>query len=86
MLHEAIQINTCTHVAALDFRKNSLSAYGLGFEELRLGILRDGYDDLPEPWTGSHFVANNVKRLVDLADQWLLKDQDSGLQISRTIR
>ncbi|KAL5584971.1 hypothetical protein FOVSG1_014360 [Fusarium oxysporum f. sp. vasinfectum] len=78
MLYEAIQVNTCTHVAALDFRKNNLSAYGLGFEELRLGILRDGYDDLPEPWTGSHYVANNIKRLVDLADQWLLKDHEAG--------
>ncbi|KAJ3519236.1 hypothetical protein NM208_g14203 [Fusarium decemcellulare] len=73
MIHEAIQVNTCTHVAALDFRKNNLSFYGLGFEELRMGILRDRYDDLPEPWTGCHYVANNVKRLVDLSDQWVLK-------------
>ncbi|KAF4972360.1 hypothetical protein FZEAL_9609 [Fusarium zealandicum] len=73
MIYEAIQVNTSTHVAALEFRKNNLSFYGLGFEELRMGILRDGYDDLPEPWTGCHYVANNVKRLVDLSDQWVLK-------------
>ncbi|KAF4966854.1 hypothetical protein FSARC_5511 [Fusarium sarcochroum] len=76
MIYEAIQVNTCTHVAALDFRKNNLSSYGLGFEELRMGILRDGYDDLPEPWTGCHYVANNAKRLVDLADQWVQKHLD----------
>ncbi|KAJ4157189.1 hypothetical protein NW754_008834 [Fusarium falciforme] len=73
MIYEAIQVNTCTHVAALDFRKNNLSFYGLGFEELRMGILRDGYEDLPEPWTGCHYVANNLKRLVDLSDQWVMK-------------
>ncbi|KAF4446938.1 hypothetical protein F53441_9484 [Fusarium austroafricanum] len=78
MIYEAIQVNTCTHVAALDFRKNNLSSYGLGFEELRLGILRDGYEDLPEPWTGSQYVANNAKRLVDLSDQWVLKNHDAG--------
>ncbi|KAJ4265424.1 hypothetical protein NW762_004712 [Fusarium torreyae] len=77
MIYEAIQVNTCTHVAALDFRKNNLSSYGLGFEELRMGILRDGYDDLPEPWTGCHYVANNAKRLVDLADQWVEKHLDA---------
>ncbi|KAH7149505.1 Nup133 N terminal like-domain-containing protein [Dactylonectria estremocensis] len=75
MIHEAIQVNICTHVAALDFRKNNLSVYGLGYEELRMGILRDGYEDLPEPWTGCHYVANNVKRLVDLSDQWVLQNQ-----------
>ncbi|RGP64052.1 hypothetical protein FLONG3_9674 [Fusarium longipes] len=76
MIYEAIQVYNCTYTAAHDFRKNSLSSYGLGFEELRLGILRDGYEDLPEPWTGSQYVANNAKRLVDLSDQWVLKNHD----------
>ncbi|KAL3608157.1 hypothetical protein FPOAC2_03150 [Fusarium poae] len=78
MIYEAIQVYNCTYTASHDFRKNSLSSYGLGFEELRLGILRDGYDDLPEPWTGSQYVANNAKRLVDLSDQWVLKNHDAG--------
>ncbi|RBR13820.1 uncharacterized protein FIESC28_08027 [Fusarium coffeatum] len=78
MIYEAIQVYNCTFTAAHDFRKNSLSSYGLGFEELRLGILRDGYEDLPEPWTGSQYVANNAKRLVDLSDQWVLKNHDAG--------
>lgn len=73
MIHEAIQVNISTHVAALEFRKNNLNFYGLGYEELRMGILRDGYEELPEPWTGCHYVANNVKRLVDLSDQWVLE-------------
>lgn len=73
MLHEATQINITTHSIALGFRKNNLAYYGLGEEQLRMGILREGYEDLPEPWTGCHYVANNIKRLVDLADQWILK-------------
>ncbi|KAL6856483.1 Non-repetitive/WGA-negative nucleoporin C-terminal domain-containing protein [Trichoderma novae-zelandiae] len=73
MIYEAIQINICALLGALDFRKTNLAFYGLGDEKLRLGILRDGYEGLPEPWTGCHYVANNISRLVELSDQWYLK-------------
>lgn len=75
MIHEAIQINTVTHSGALEFRRNNLSFYGLGQDKLRLGILVDGYEGLPEPWTACHYIANNIKRLVDLSDQWYKKHQ-----------
>ncbi|KAL7948910.1 Non-repetitive/WGA-negative nucleoporin C-terminal domain-containing protein [Trichoderma barbatum] len=73
MISEALQINVCALLGALDFRKSNLAFYGLGDEKLRMGILRDGYDGLPEPWTGCHYVANNVARLVELSDQWYQK-------------
>lgn len=73
MMHEAIQINIAAHKGALDFRQTNLAFYGLSQEKLKLGILRDGYDGLPEPWTGSFFIANNLKRLVDLSDNWINK-------------
>jgi nuclear pore complex protein Nup133 len=75
MIYEAIEINTATHIGALGFRRDNLSFYGLGQEKLRLGILLDGYEDLPEPWTGCHYIANNIKRLVDLSEQWYKKHQ-----------
>lgn len=81
MIYEAIQVNICTHAGALDFRKNNLLFYGLGDEKLRMGILRDSYEGLPEPWTGCHYVANNVARLVELSDQWYhkwSKDEKEG--------
>ncbi|PHH84997.1 hypothetical protein CDD83_1065 [Cordyceps sp. RAO-2017] len=71
MLHEAMHINISAHSGAHDFRRSNLSFYGLGQEQLRMGILRDGYEDLPEPWTGNPFLANNSKRLTDLCEQWL---------------
>lgn len=73
LIHEAMQINIDTHVGAMEFRKSNLSFYGLGNEKLRMGILKDGYEGLPEPWTGSQYVANNAKRLVDLSEQWYKK-------------
>ncbi|RFU72478.1 hypothetical protein TARUN_9787 [Trichoderma arundinaceum] len=73
MISEAIQVNICALLGALDFRRSNLAFYGLGDEKLRMGILRDGYDGLPEPWTGCHYVANNIARLVELSDQWYQK-------------
>ncbi|KAL7936644.1 Non-repetitive/WGA-negative nucleoporin C-terminal domain-containing protein [Trichoderma chlorosporum] len=73
MISEALQINISALLGALDFRRSNLAFYGLGDEKLRMGILRDGYDGLPEPWTGCHYVANNVARLVELSDQWYQK-------------
>ncbi|EQL03767.1 nuclear pore complex subunit [Ophiocordyceps sinensis CO18] len=83
-LHEAMHVNIITHTGALDFRKNNLALYGLGQEQLRMGILRDGYEGLPEPWTGCMYVANNAKRLADLCGQWFnkydqLRKSDPGL-------
>lgn len=75
MINEAIQVNVATHFGALEFRKENLAAYGLENEKLRLGILREAYEGMPEPWTGCHYIANNVKRLLDLSDQWYKKHQ-----------
>ncbi|ODA80310.1 hypothetical protein RJ55_03268 [Drechmeria coniospora] len=75
LMSEAIQINVNTHQGAHDFRRANLTLYGLGDEKLRMGILPDGYEGLPEPWTGCMYIANNLKRLSDLADQWFKKHE-----------
>lgn len=80
MINEAIQVNIATHFGALEFRKENLDLYGLGDEKLRLGILREAFEGMPEPWTGCHYVANNIKRLLDLSDQWYKKHQALALE------
>ncbi|KAF4125800.1 nuclear pore complex protein Nup133 [Geosmithia morbida] len=84
MLQEAMQIATCTHVAAMEFRRGNLLAYGLDGEELRNGVIVRGYEGLPEPWTATHYVANNARRLVDLAQQWNDSHFESRGQEART--
>ncbi|OAA42126.1 nuclear pore complex subunit Nup133 [Metarhizium rileyi] len=71
LIEEAVEINVAAQVGAHEFRKDHLAFYGLGKEQLRMGILREGYKSLPEPWTGCAHVANGIKRLVELCDQWL---------------
>ncbi|GJN70859.1 hypothetical protein PLIIFM63780_002548 [Purpureocillium lilacinum] len=75
LMYEAMQINICTHLGAHEFRRSNLAFYGLENEQLRMGILRDGYEGLPEPWTGCMYIANNLKRLTDLCDQWFRKHE-----------
>ncbi len=52
---------------AFSFREANLGLYGLQNEELENGILKTGYDGLPEFWTSTHLVSETVKKLTDLA-------------------
>ncbi|KFA74150.1 hypothetical protein S40288_06536 [Stachybotrys chartarum IBT 40288] len=71
LMHEAVVVNICTQKEALGFRKDNLARYGLQDETLQNGILLEGYEGLPEPWTGCHYVANNIKRLTELSWEWI---------------
>ncbi|KAG5941209.1 hypothetical protein E4U53_007464, partial [Claviceps sorghi] len=81
IISEAMEVNMATQIGAHEFRRNNMSLYGLGEESLRMGILRDGYKDIDEPWTGCSYVANNVKRLSDLCDQWCKKHDQVRNQV-----
>jgi nuclear pore complex protein Nup133 len=67
---EAVTINVAALRGGLDFRRNNLKLYGLENEADEHGIINN-YDGLPEPWTGSTFISNNIKRLLELCHQWL---------------
>jgi len=67
---EAVALNVTTLEGGLEFRRNNMQLYGVEDEKMQHGIL-EHYDGLPEPWTGSSFISNNVKRLLELCHQWL---------------
>ncbi|KAM0268235.1 hypothetical protein ACHAQH_010030 [Verticillium albo-atrum] len=71
LIHEAIQLNLVSLRMALQYRKDKLAFYGLQDEDMDLGILRTMDDRLPEFWTGSRHIANNLRRLVELSHTWL---------------
>src|SRR5699024_2639558 len=70
LIQEAVAVNVVALKGGIDFRLKHLGLYGLASEQLEHGVLKD-YTDLPEPWTGSYFVSNNAKRLLELCNQWL---------------
>ncbi|KAK1967545.1 hypothetical protein LY78DRAFT_490948 [Colletotrichum sublineola] len=71
LMYEAQQVNLVALMTALEYRQNRLAFYGLEDEELDFGIVRENYEDLPEPWTGCHYIGNNLKRLLELCHTWL---------------
>ncbi|SPN97343.1 related to NUP133 Nuclear pore protein [Cephalotrichum gorgonifer] len=70
LMQEAVTINVVALTGGLNFREKNIELYGLKDEALEHGVLED-YTDLPEPWTGSHWVSNNSKRLLELCNQWI---------------
>ncbi|KAG6055662.1 hypothetical protein E4U32_006195 [Claviceps aff. humidiphila group G2b] len=76
LLSEAMEMNIVAQTGAHDFRRQNLELYGLDGEQLRMGILRDGYEDMIEPWTGCSLVANSIRRLSELCDGWCKKHEE----------
>lgn len=52
---------------AFSFREANLGIYGLQNEELENGILKTGYEGLPEFWTSTQLVADTTQKLTNLA-------------------
>jgi nuclear pore complex protein Nup133 len=53
--------------AAFDFRTANLDLYGLGHEILEHGVLKDDYHSLPEFWTSTIFITENLRKQTELA-------------------
>ncbi|CAK7262993.1 hypothetical protein SEPCBS119000_000257 [Sporothrix epigloea] len=71
LLYEGVEVNERALNGAIQYRSERLAFYGLDDDQFESGILVEGYDGLPEPWTSTYFITNNAKRLVDLCCNWL---------------
>ncbi|KAI0505977.1 Non-repetitive/WGA-negative nucleoporin C-terminal-domain-containing protein [Xylaria bambusicola] len=77
LTYEASDIYNSTIRDAYTFRQAHLELYGLKREKLNHGILEGDYSGLPTPWTANKFVANNVKRQVELVTEWVKHPDES---------
>jgi nuclear pore complex protein Nup133 len=77
LLYEAVTMSTGAMEEAHTFRRQHSSEYGVKKSSSKDGV--------PEPWTATHFITNNLKRLVEFCYQWLdeyyLSDQDGPLDV-----
>ncbi|KAI1099247.1 Non-repetitive/WGA-negative nucleoporin C-terminal-domain-containing protein [Jackrogersella minutella] len=71
LIYEAAEVYNSAIRDAFTFRSSNLKIYGLAGEKLEHGILADNYTGLPTPWTCHPFIANNVKRQVELSTEWV---------------
>ncbi|KAI2624844.1 Nup133 N terminal like-domain-containing protein [Hypoxylon sp. NC1633] len=78
LVYEAAEIYNSAIRDAFAFRTKNVDLYGLAGEELEHGILASDYAGLPTPWTCHPFIANNVKRQVELSTEWAKQHWATG--------
>ncbi|KAI8966666.1 Nup133 N terminal like-domain-containing protein [Daldinia sp. FL1419] len=71
LIYEAAEIYNSAIRDAFTFRMRNLQLYGLANEKMEHGILAGDYAGLPTPWTCHPYIANNVKRQVELSTEWV---------------
>jgi nuclear pore complex protein Nup133 len=67
MLAEADEMVIGALEGAFNFRIANMELYGLQAEQLEHGILKQGYEGLPEFWTSALHIVNNLRKQTELA-------------------
>ncbi|EGS20018.1 putative nuclear pore complex protein [Thermochaetoides thermophila DSM 1495] len=67
LVWEAVTINNGALLEARQFRLDKAAQYGVDPAVVPTG------NGLPEPWTSTYFITNNLKRLTEFCHQWLAK-------------
>lgn len=65
LVWEAVTINNGALRVAFDYRNDNWHVYGVNLKE------GAGGNAIPEPWTSTQFILNNLKRLVEFCAEWL---------------
>jgi nuclear pore complex protein Nup133 len=65
LVWEAVTVNNGALFEARQFRLNRARQYGVDPRNIA------GGNAIPEPWTATYFITNNLKRLVEFCYQWL---------------
>ncbi len=61
LLYEAVTVNNLALTKGHEYRQNHYQLYGLKIDDIPTG------DAMPPPWTGSHYITNNLKRLIEFS-------------------
>ena len=76
LLSEANDIHLTTLETAFAFRQKNAQLYGVENEHMVDGVLRSGYEELPEIWTSTDHIVAKVRVLVDLGREMAIKHED----------
>ena len=74
---EANDIQLAALETAFRFREANAAIYGLENEKMFEGILREGYEELPEFWTSQDITCKRVKALTDLSRELAVLNEDN---------
>lgn len=67
ILSEADDLVLAAMHGAYEFRTSNLDLYGLGNEHLQNGILVKNFEGLPEFWTSTIYITENLRKQTELA-------------------
>ena len=67
LLAEADELIIGALEGAFSFRSANLALYGLQAEQLEYGVLKTGYEGLPEFWTSTLHIVHNVRKQTELS-------------------
>lgn len=76
LLGEANDMQLSTLETAFEFRQKNVRLYGVEGEHMVDGVLRSGYEELPEIWTSTHHVVEKVRWFVDASREMAIKHDD----------
>lgn len=77
-ISEADDILFGMYDAVFAFRTNNAELYGFNYAAMAEGILEEGYEDLPEPWTSNHDVFNAFNKFIDVARDFTVDSVDKS--------
>lgn len=76
LLGEANDIQLSTLETAFEFRQKNAKLYGVDGEHMVDGVLRSGYEELPDIWTSTHHIVAKVRWFVDASREMAIKHDD----------
>ena len=76
LLGQAIDIQLATLETAFEFRRSNAQLYGVEGEHMVDGVLRGGYEELPEIWTSTEHIVAKIRWFVDASREMAIKHDD----------
>lgn len=67
LISECDDILFAIYDVAYDFRSSHGADYGFSASTMNDGVLRNGWQDMPEPWSATHETLNLLDRFIDIA-------------------
>ena len=77
LISEANDVQISALETAFRFREENAALYGLDDGKMTNGVLRSGFDDLPEFWTSTAGIPDRVKLLVDLSREMAISHENT---------
>lgn len=88
IISEADDIIFSIYDTVFAFRADSAELYGFSYGLLAEGILEEGWETLPEPWTSNHDVFNAYNKFIDVARDYSIhtwEEEEGNVHVQKVV-